>query len=241
MEFLAPQQCQTRVSEKYFLTENEKFLLIKLELVKPDRIRFLAGQYVSIKINAEGERRSYSIASSPDVNHGVTIVAEMFPDGKGSEYLRELVIGDKVEILGPMGRFAVRQEKQKLLMIATGSGIVPIYSMINDLLINKKETRPIRLHWGLREEKDIFWLDNFERLTKAHANFVFDLVLSRPSEGWGLCRGHVQDCLRRDFASENLAAWEGYVCGSQKMVEEMVKVLTELKMERKAIYHEKFV
>lgn len=246
MEFAQPQQYKARVSERYFLTENEKFLLIKLELIVPNRINFIAGQYISIKINEVGERRSYSIASTPDVMHGVTVVAEIFPNGKGSEYLKRLKIGDQVEILAPMGRFVVKGNKTKKLFVATGSGIVPIYAMINDLLVNKSETKPIRLHWGLREESDIFWFDNFERLAEAHPNFVFDLVLSKPSDEWELCRGHIQDCLKRDFALTNsaqvgLSEWEGYVCGSQEMVEEVTEVLTELKMDEEHIYHEKFV
>jgi NAD(P)H-flavin reductase len=124
--------------------------------------------------------------------------------------------------------------------VATGSGIVPIYSMINDLLINQHETRQIRLHWGLRDEANMFWFDNFERLMGEYPNFVFDPVLSRPGEEWSLCSGHVQDCLKRDFAL-GIDGWSGYVCGSPTMVEEVSQVLSELGMDAADIHHEKFV
>jgi NAD(P)H-flavin reductase len=234
-------QYTVRVSDKYYLTENKRFLLIKLELVKPDRIEFEAGQYVSVKINEVGERRSYSIASTPDNNHGFSLVAEMVAGGRGSEYWQNIKVGAEVELLAPLGKFMVRGIKEKLLFVATGSGIVPIWCMINDLLINKKETRPVRLHWGMRSEDDLFWVDNLERLAEEHPNFVFDIVLSKPSEGWGLCSGHVQDCLNRDFASESLIDWEGYVCGNQKMVESTATTLQALGMKQENIYHEKFV
>lgn len=231
-----------RVSEKYYLTENERFLLVKFELVKPDRMSYLAGQYVSLRINEQGERRSYSIASTPDLTHGFQLVAEMVEGGGGSEFLRNIAIGEAVEVVAPLGKFVVREAtKSKLLFVATGSGIVPIWSMINDLLINQHYQQAIRLHWGLRSETDIYWLDNLERLVEEYPNFVFDLVLSKPSEGWELCSGHVQDCLRRDFSSAGLTEWEGYVCGSPTMVAETTQVLTELKMETTKIYHEKFV
>lgn len=240
MEFAKAQKYTARVSDKYYLTENEKFLYVKFELVLPDRIVYQAGQYISIKVNEQGERRSYSIVSSSDDNHGFHILAEMITGGKGSEFLKKVAIGDVVEVLAPLGRFVIQEQSaNKILFVATGSGIAPIYSMINDLLINKHETRQIRLHWGMRNQDNLFFVDNLERLMEAYPNFVFDVVLSQPDEGWELCSGHVQDCLRRDFTS-GLGGWEGYVCGAPKMVEEVVPLLTELGIPADHVYHEKF-
>lgn len=255
MELAKAQKYSVRVSDKYYLTDNQKFLYVKFELVMPDRIFYQAGQYVSIKVNEQGERRSYSIASSSDDNHGFHILAEIIEGGKGSEYLKNVQVGEVVEVMAPLGRFVIQDNKltsqqtnelsNKLLFVATGSGIVPIYSMINDLLINKHETRQVRLHWGMRSEENLFWIDNFERLMEAYPNFVFDLVLSQPGSEWNMCSGHVQDCLRRDFplahsTSSGLQGWEGYVCGSPEMVEEVVVLLSELGIDAEHIYHEKF-
>ncbi len=225
-----------RVSDKYFLTENERFLLVKLELVEPDRIEFRAGQYVSLKVNESGERRSYSIVTTPDNNHGLSLLAEMVKEGKGSEYLRGIELGSEVEIVGPLGKFTVTEE-DKRLFVASGSGIVPIMSMINDLLLNQHEKKSIRLHWGMRSEADLFWVDNLERLSEAHPNFVFDIVLSKPSEAWELCSGHVQDCLKRDFSQEGLGGWSGYVCGSPKMVESTTQELEKFGITADKIYN----
>lgn len=244
MEFSKPQKFTARVSDKYFESENEKFLYVKFELVLPDRINYLSGQYVSVKINELGERRSYSIANTPDDNHGFHLMVENVGHGKGSEFFKNIQIGQTVEILGPLGRFVISDpsigEAEKLLFVATGSGIVPIYSIINDLLINKHESRQIRLHWGMKNQTDLFWVDNFERLTEEYPNFVFDIVLSRPDESWDLCTGHVQDCLVRDFP-KGLAGWEGYVCGRPDKVMDISKKLQELGMAIDNINHEKFV
>jgi propane monooxygenase reductase subunit len=240
MEFEKPQKFSARVSEKYFLTDNEKFLYIRFELVKPDRLKFLAGQYVSVKLGKSEERRSYSIATTPDNDHGFALVVEILPEGKGSQYLNKLKLGESVEILAPLGRFAVDQNQNKLLFVGTGSGIVPLCSMINDLLINKHESRQMRLHWGLKSEENTFWFDNFERLAEEHPNFVFDPVMSQPPEGWDLCNGHVQDCLRRDFSESKLVEWEGYICGNPKMVEDVAKLFEELGMKPENVHHEKY-
>ena len=234
------------VADKYYISESEKYLLVHLELVNPSRIKFLAGQYVSIGVSEAGDRRSYSIANTPDITHAITLVAEMIPGGLGSEYLKNIQIGHEIEILGPMGRFVIQmnervnEQTNNLLFVATGSGIVPIKSMIEDLLIVQKDQRQIRLHWGMRREEDLFWTDNFERLAEEYPNFVFDQVLSRPSESWSLCTGHVQDCLSRDFA-EGMAGWEAYVCGSIEAVSSIEDKLVELKIPRDKIYTEKFV
>lgn len=237
---------KARLSDRYYLSDNERFLLLKFELVEPNEIIFEAGQYVSLKISDKGDRRSYSIASTPDNKHGISLLAEIVPDGKGSNYLKSLVPGDSVEILGPMGRFVVTppagsgDDMSKLLFVATGSGIVPIWSMINDLLINKKMLTPVRLHWGMKSEEDLFWIDNLERLSEAHPNFVYDVVLSRGSNNWELCRGHVQECLARDFGNGELSEWSGYVCGAKEIVLEICSKLEELSMPKEVIYHEKF-
>lgn len=232
-----------RLSDKYYVSNNERFLLLKFELVNPSRMVFLAGQYVSLRVSEVGERRSYSIASTPDETHGFNLLVEIVPDGKGSEYLANLALGSEVEVLGPLGKFVVANPQEadvKRLFVATGSGIVPIWSMINDLLINKKTLAPIRLHWGMKREEDLFWVDNLERLTVAHPNFVYDIVLSRASDNWELCTGHVQDCLTRDFPTGELNNWEGYVCGSKEIVLDICAKLEELKMKKEVIYHEKF-
>lgn len=240
MEVPKPTVYRARLSDRYFLTENQRFLFLKFELVEPESLTFIAGQYISLKIDEQGNRRSYSIATTPDVDHGFGLVAEMVPGGVGSTYLVNLQPGDTVEFLAPLGKFVVDVSTKKRLFVATGSGIVPIWSMINDLLLVRQETAPLRLHWGMRSEADLFWVDNLERLAEVHPNFVFDIVLSQASEEWSLCRGHVQDCLRRDFGEARLADWQGYVCGSPAHVADIARTLAELGMHDEQIVHERF-
>lgn len=238
MEFEKPQQYRARVVEKYYLDEGEKFLLIKFGLVEPYEVKFRAGQYLNIKINDQGLRRSYSIVSTPEVDHTVSVLADISPDGVGSRFLKEIEIGDMTELLMPLGRFVVQDQGDKLLFVATGAGIAPIMSMINDLLINRRESRPMRLHWGMRYEKDLFWIDNLERLMTEHDNFVFDLVLSKPNDGWKLCWGRVTDCIERDFMDTQ--GWSAYLCGGDSMIDDMKKLLKSKGMGEGHIHQERF-
>lgn len=240
MEKNRPQQYKARLAEKYYLNEGERFMYLHFELVDPSSIQFYAGQYLNIKVADDQRRRAFSLVSTPDVHHGVSIVAEILPDGKASAMFANMQPGVEVEILAPLGKFMVNEVNpgEKLLFVATGSGIAPLYSMINDQLRNKGDTRPIRLHWGLRKEEDIFWLDNLMRLQSEYDNFVFDLVLSKPLDGWELCWGHVQDCIRRDLS--DLVGWEAYVSGNKPMIEETRELLLSRGLKEDQFYREQF-
>lgn len=205
-------------------------------------LEYRAGQYVSIKVNEEGERRSYSLASYPE-ERDLQLVVNAAPMGKGSRYVLSLEVGDEVEVLGPMGEFVVdeehiRQETKGFLMVAAGSGIVPFRPMINDLLKIKREVRPVRLYWGMRYEEDLFWMKEWMDLEKEHENFKIDVVLSRGVDNWKGCSGHVGDCLKNHGG--DLKGWQAYVCGSREMVEETSKLLMSLGVSENEVNFEKF-
>ena len=205
-------------------------------------LEYRAGQYVSIKVNEEGERRSYSLASYADEEE-LQLVVNTAPMGKGSRYVLDLEVGDEVDVLGPMGEFVVSeehlgQETRGFLMVAAGSGIVPFRPMINDLLKVKKEIRPVRLYWGMRYEEDLFWMEEWRGLKREYENFTIDVVLSKGGNNWKGCNGHVGDCLRS--RGGDVRGWRSYVCGSREMVEETSKLLVESGMGENEVYFEKF-
>lgn len=222
-----------------------KFQYIDIELISPVRIEFQAGQYLITKVPGMEERRSYSIASTPAENHSVGILVDISPGGEGSLYLASLAPGDEVEFMGPAGNFVivdsntdVGREEEKLLFVATGSGISAVRSQILDLLQTKKDKREIYLHWGMRYVEDIFWEEDFREMSEFFANFHFDLVLSRPPKKWPLCSGYVTHCVaghHSDFSKVG-----AYLCGNSKMIEDMKKLLGERGVTKEHIHLEKF-
>lgn len=222
-----------------------KFQYVDYELIRPPRIEFQAGQYLIMKIPGMDQRRNYSIASAPAQNHSVEILVDVSPGGDGSLYLASMTPGDEVEFMGPAGQFIIAdpdddlgREEEKLLLVATGSGISPIRSQILDLLQTKKDKREIHLHWGLRYVEDVFWEEDFREMAEFFPNFHFDLVLSRPPRKWPLCSGYVTHCVaahHRDFSK--LGA---YLCGNEKMIGDMMQLLAEKGVPKKRIHTEKF-
>ncbi len=234
----APQQFRAKLENKE--QYNDRFIKFSFELVEPHTINFLAGQYISIKATAAGVRRSYSISSTPDFTNQVETLVDIAPGGIGTQFLQSLAFGDEVEFLAPLGRLVVPQdlEVDQLVFIATGSGISPFKSMIEDQLRNQHDQRPITLHWGMRSAQDLFWMDDWHELMEAFPNFNFHPVLSQAPEEWTLCRGRVTNCLMGHGLPANAAY---FVCGNQAMIEDVTTLLVEENNENKnLIFQEKF-
>ncbi len=218
-----------------------KFQYVTFELIEPNRLNFIAGQYVMMNVPGMAAKRSYSIASNPQFDDHIEILVDVGPQGDGSLYLQSLNPGEEVSFMAPAGLFVIALDdptEQALTFLATGSGISAIRSQILNQLHTKNDTRPINLHWGMRHVDDIFWEDEFRLLEKQFPNFHFDLVLSQAPEGWPLCAGHVTDCLRKHYTTFNNTGY--YICGNRKMIEGVQVLLKEKGVLEKNIHHEKF-
>ena len=193
---------------------------------------FKPGQYVSVKVNEKGERRSYSIASVPG-GERIGLLVDVSPGGIGSKFFEELEVGEEVEVLGPLGRFMVRKNPvRNWVFVGTGSGVAPLRAMILDLLQNNIDDHRYYLVWGMRKEEDLFWQKEFEELGKKYKNFKFDLVLSR--EGGKL---RVTDVLK---GMKEIKGKEFYLCGGNQVVEDCQKVLIDRGVDEKKIHFEKY-
>ncbi|KKS61692.1 MAG: Oxidoreductase FAD-binding domain protein, partial [Candidatus Collierbacteria bacterium GW2011_GWF1_42_50] len=172
-----------RVVYKTNLAGDTWVLGIELE----EKADFIPGQFVSLKVNEEGLRRSYSVASLPNKKN-IELVVDVAPMGVGSKYVLGLKVGDLVEVLGFLGKFVVSDDtlltQKKLLFVGTGAGAAPLKPMIEDLLINKGFRGQIHLVWGMRFEKDLYWLAELDKLQREYDNFHLDIALSHPGEKW---------------------------------------------------------
>lgn len=229
-----PQQFTAKVAEHILI--NEAFQYLHMELLEPYLIEFQAGQFLSIDIGG-GERRSYSIASVPSMSHAVEICVDVTPNGKGSSFLKALKPGDEVSFLAPMGSLVAGNE-EKLLLVATGSGIAPFRSIILDLLEEKKDKREMYLYWGLRNVVDMFWEEDFRRLSKFYSNFNFEMCLSQPPKLWPLNAGHVTEMI--DEKMKLGSEWGVYLCGNQQMIEDVSQLASKKGVIKTRVYFEKF-
>ncbi len=131
----------------------------------------LAGQHVDIRLTAQDgytAERSYSIASAPDGGR-LELTVQRIADGEVSPYLDEVLEpGDPLELRGPIGGwFAWRPESAApLLLIAGGSGIVPLMSIIRTHgKVNSQV--PVRLIYSVRSPADVIYASELAERTVA--------------------------------------------------------------------------
>lgn len=234
---ITPQPFTAKLEEK--TVHNQRFIQFAFELVEPHSLPFQAGQYVSLQITPEGDRRSYSICSKPSLDHGFELLVDISPGGLGSQYLAQLQFGDTVSGLAPLGSFTLNpaSTEQALVFIATGSGIGPLHSMIHHLIQDQEERRPISLYWGMRHPHDFFWLHDYQDLVVAASNFAFYPVISQVVPEWTLSTGRVTHLLAiHQFQPET----GYYICGSNQMIGDVKQLLLDKGVTSEYIHHEKY-
>ena len=194
----------------------------------PDWPGHRAGQHLDIRLTDEDgyvAERSYSIASAP--GEPVAITVERLDDGEVSPYLTdELRAGDDLELRGPIGGYFVWEpgDGGPLLLLAGGSGIVPLRSILRHRE-RTGSTVPVRLLYSSRTLDDVIY------------RVEFDMAASGVEVGQALTRhqppGWAGDVRLVDAALLAEVAWPAagtplaYVCGPTNFVEAVSQALVQ--------------
>ncbi|HZI74294.1 MAG TPA: ferredoxin reductase, partial [Gemmatimonadales bacterium] len=187
--------------------------------------------------------RSYSIATPPEEAPRVTLTVERLDDGEVSPYLtEELRIGDKLELRGPIGGYFVWEMPMggPLLLVAGGSGIVPLMAMLRHRAAIGS-TVPTRLLYSSRSFEDIIYREELTRLDEADQmlEVVHTLTRSHPPGWTGYSRRIDTDMLRE-------VTWPPdqrpliFICGPTPFVETAAASLVSLRYEPGRIKTERF-
>jgi len=228
---------------------------IEFEVQGTHRFGFVAGQWLSVKARTSaGEEitRAYSIASAPSENGRFAFCLNRVQDGFMSNHLCDLGEGAEISFQGPFGDFILRPPLRDTLMIATGTGIAPFRSMLEGLFESghagdsaagqtEAPGAPTEHFWllfGTRYEQDIYYREEFERLSSSHSNFHFLPTLSRGGAEWRGLRGYVQEHAKGIVGGR--ADMQAYICGLDKMVSANRELLKSLAWDRKSIRYEKY-
>jgi ferredoxin-NADP reductase len=210
--------------------------IMELRFERPSGFSFVAGQFVRFQISMSGEMvsRPYSISSSP-VEEYLEFCVKIIPGGKASYYFSQIESGTSALVSAPQGVFICKPEHQPTKMfIATGAGVAPIMSMIEERLENATGEN-LRLLFGVREVEDVFWAERLDELKASYSNFKYQLTLSRPNDEWKGLRGRVSEHLTH----ASLDA-EYYICGSVEMVKDVRGLLLEKGVGPKTVHFEIF-
>ncbi|MCU1685269.1 MAG: oxidoreductase FAD-binding subunit [Amycolatopsis sp.] len=202
----------------------------------------LAGQHVDIRLTAEdgySAQRSYSLSTPSQVDR-VEVTVQLVSDGEVSSYLHDIYsVGDPLELRGPIGGWFVWRpdELEPVLLVAGGSGIVPLMAMIRA----RREAGsrvPFKLIYSVRSPDELYYA---EELRKPQAGLDITYVYTRETpDGWPQPPG------RLGVATVNSAAWPAdfaprcFVCGPTGFVETVANILVALDHDPRRIKTERF-
>jgi ferredoxin-NADP reductase len=216
-----------------------------LRLRVPDWPGHLAGQHVDVRLTAEDgyqAQRSYSIASPPDDSR-LAITVERLDDGEVSPYLvGELKVGDRLELRGPIGGYFVWSAggARSLLLIAGGSGIVPLMAMIRHRA-RVGDTAPARLLYSSRSFEDIIYRAELDRLAAAGDGLTVAHTLTRERPaGWKGYARRIDREMVRDVAWPKEQSPLVFVCGPTSFVETASGLLVDSGYDPSWIKTERF-
>jgi ferredoxin-NADP reductase len=218
-----------------------------LVLDLPDWPGHLPGQHVDVRLTAEDgytAQRSYSIASAwPVEGHGrVELTVQRLEDGEVSPYLTDVVTkGDQIELRGPVGGWFVwRAQPPPVLLIAGGSGVVPLMAMIRARGLARGR-QPFRLIYSVRTPEDACYADELRRRVREDPGLDVKFVYTRTTpEGWP------DPPKRIDVATLNTHGWppdfqpDCFVCGPTGFVETAADILVALGHDPKRVRTERF-
>jgi ferredoxin-NADP reductase len=215
-------------------------------LTLPQWMRHRAGQHYDIRLTAEDgyqAQRSYSIASEPEREGEVDITVERINDGEVSTYLHDvLVAGDRIEARGPMGGYFIWEAAMNdpLLLIAGGSGVVPLMSMIRHRAAAGGKN-PTALLYSSRTFEDIIYYDQLEKLHSPNNGLqVFQtLTRSQPADWKGFSRRIDHEMLKEVVGPLGRSV-QVYICGPTLLVEAAANTLVQIGINSNQIRTERF-
>ncbi len=207
---------ETRVLEKNFLTPK----ILQLRLTIPEGFSYISGQFLNLFKN-ENLVRSYSIASVFALDDYIELHIEKVENGKMSVWLfDEVKVGETLKLSEALGEcyYLPGYSDKKLMMIATGSGLAPIYGVLRDAL-NQGHEGEIYVYHGASNPEKMYLVDELKALAEQYKNVHYIPCLSRGNvEGFEEGRAsEVALAQQTDLKND----WRLYICGHPDMVKDV--------------------
>jgi ferredoxin-NADP reductase len=212
--------------------ETPRVKTFRLALSNPSRN--IAGQHYSVKLTAPDgymTERSYSVASAPEDNGEIELTVERLQDGEVSMFLHdEVMVGDTLEVRGPIGGWFVWDGSNPALLVGGGTGIVPVMAMLR--LARRTPTQPVaHLVASVRSPDELIYADE---LMGPDTTIIYT---RQAPAGYTRSPGHITvDDFARLVPSYALT----YICGSARFAEAATSVVMDAGAAADTIRIERF-
>jgi NAD(P)H-flavin reductase/ferredoxin len=207
-------------------------------------MNFLPGQYVHLGVPGTPAVRYYSFAQAPALEAAAAGVmrfyVKLIPGGVMSDYLgARAKPGDTMSVTGPFGQFYLRAVQRPVLMVAGGTGLAPMLSMLDALVAKGGSAQPIHLLYGANEPEELFSLAQLDAYGAQGLSFSYECAVAAPTREWTGHAGHVTSLLRDELIHG--ADCDAYLCGPPPMIDAAQQWLQAHGLPAARIHAERFL
>lgn len=191
----------------------------KILIEPPSDFAYKAGQFINLR-RPDGVTRSYSLASLPDEDYFLELHVQRMNGGVMSNWLiDDLMAGDCIEIQNAEGdcHYKAASQHHPLLLIATGTGLAPLFGVVRDALHNRHKSE-IHLYHGGRSTDRFYLREQLKQLEQSHSNFHYHECMS----GTSTVPGNVHTGRAHEIAfaqHQDIRHWHVYLAGLAEMVD----------------------
>jgi ferredoxin-NADP reductase len=215
-------------------------------LALPAWVPHRAGQHYDIRLTAPDgyqAQRSYSIASAPEREGQIDLTVERIEDGEVSTYLHDVLVpGDQVEVRGPIGGYFVWEAALggPLLLVAGGSGVVPLMAMLRHRQAAGAQIR-VRLLYSSRTFDSIIYRDELADLSSSGTGLdvIHTLTRAQPP-GWTGYARRIDPAMLTEVVRPLGRSPQVFICGPTLLVEAAANGLVQAGIGASRIRTERF-
>jgi ferredoxin-NADP reductase len=228
-------QFETKVKKIIKRSQNVK----SFQFHQPLEFEYRPGQFffITIKIKGKEAKKHFTISSDPSQTKILEFTKKL-TRSEFSNALDDLKEGDWARIDGSYGNFTFEGEFEKVGMLTGGIGITPLRSMIS-FCNNQKIKCNIVLLYNNRKKEDIVFKKELEKIQSENSNIKIVFSLTKAEDGWdGYSRRIDKEMILEEIPDFKERIF--FTCGPPKLVDSMIKLLDELKVDKEKIKKENF-
>lgn len=218
-------------------THDTKSIVFEVPEALAEQFRYRPGQFLTLRLPIEGRHvpRCYSMSSAPALDDGLRVTVKRVDKGRGSNWVCDRVrAGDTIELLPPAGLFSPRELEQNFVLMAGGSGITPVFSILRTVL--GRHRGQVALFYANRDERSVIFHKELRQLAAEYPERL-QIV-------------HWLDSVQGAPSPKQLSSWarpwvaqagQAFICGPGAFMDAARAALLDAGMPAERVHVERFV
>lgn len=215
-------------------THDAKSLVFEVPEALAATFAYKPGQFLTLRLGMQGRHvpRCYSMSSAPAVDDAPRVTIKRVAQGRGSNWVCDHIkVGDTIEVLPPAGMFSPRSLAGDFLLLAGGSGITPVFSILRSALT--QGSGRIVLLYANRDERSVIFRNELKALAAAHPARLSVIHWLDSVQG-------VPEVAQLAELAKPFRQGQGFICGPGLFMDAAVAALEAIGMGAEQIHVERF-